>query len=388
MGTPAYMSPEQCEGRANVDHRTDIYALGIVLYEMLTGRVPFIGEGYGEILVQHLTQHPAPPSQFQMLDPRVEVVVLKALEKRPELRYPTMDEFSRAMTDPFGYVAAYGGPSEFLQRQLMPSNAPMPARTSASGLTPAPGTLTPPSGIYPPGHAVQPPTTLGASAGQVTEKKKSKAGFFIAAAAILAAAGGGIAVVLSRGGGAETTQVASGSEQPPVPTPGSGSEMTVEHGSAGSAGSAVVPDTGSAGSAGSAAIPDTGSAGSAAPNTGSAGSAAVVVAPKSVLTFETVPANASIFIDGEDTGKRTPEPVEVDPAKGAVRIDLKLDGYTTYTRKNFYVGKTITMRVPLAKKSSGHGPKSGGNKGTGKTNGTTNTGNGGVWQKDGLERPD
>jgi serine/threonine-protein kinase len=360
---------------------------------MLTGRVPFIGEGYGEILVQHLTQHPTPPSQFQMLDPRVEVVVLKALEKRADLRYPTMDEFSRAMTDPFGYVAAYGGPSEFLQRQLMPSNAPLPPRTSASGLTPAPGTLTPPSGIFPPGHAVTPPTTLGAAAGQVTDKKKSKAGFFIAAAAILAAAGGGIAVVLSRGGGAETAQVASGSEQAPMPTPGSGSEMTVEHGSAGSAGSAVVPATGSAGSAGSAAvIPDTGSAGSAAPNTGSAGSAAVVVASKSVLTFETVPANAAIFIDGHDTGKRTPEPVEVDPSQGAVRVDLKLDGYTTYTRKNFYVGKSLSMRVPLTKKSSGHGSKPGGNKGTGKTNGktigTSNPGGGGVWVKDGLERPD
>ena len=58
MGTPAYMSPEQCEGRGDVDHRTDIYALGVVLYEMLIGRVPFIGEGYGEILVQHLTQQP------------------------------------------------------------------------------------------------------------------------------------------------------------------------------------------------------------------------------------------------------------------------------------------------------------------------------------------
>src|SRR3954468_2484059 len=109
MGTPAYMSPEQCEGRATVDLRTDIYALGIVLYEMLTGRVPFIGEGYGEILVQHLTQMPLPPSQFRMLPAHVEVVVLKALEKHVDLRYPKMEEFMRAMADPVSYVEAHGG---------------------------------------------------------------------------------------------------------------------------------------------------------------------------------------------------------------------------------------------------------------------------------------
>ncbi|MEO8551857.1 MAG: serine/threonine-protein kinase, partial [Kofleriaceae bacterium] len=85
LGTPAYMSPEQCEGSAKVDHRTDIYALGICVYEMLVGRVPFIGEGYGEILVQHLTQKPIEPSRYRMMSPHVEQVVLKALEKRPEL---------------------------------------------------------------------------------------------------------------------------------------------------------------------------------------------------------------------------------------------------------------------------------------------------------------
>src|SRR5262249_9543371 len=99
LGTPPYMSPEQCEGKPTVDHRTDIYALGIVLYEMLVGRVPFIGEGYGEILVQHLAQAPVPPSRYRMMSPHVEAVVMKALEKQPAMRYPTMDEFIRAMTD-------------------------------------------------------------------------------------------------------------------------------------------------------------------------------------------------------------------------------------------------------------------------------------------------
>ncbi|HVK88342.1 MAG TPA: serine/threonine-protein kinase, partial [Kofleriaceae bacterium] len=288
MGTPAYMSPEQCEGRPNVDLRTDIYALGIVLYEMLTGRVPFIGEGYGEILVQHLTQHPVPPSQFQMLDARIEVVVLKALEKRPELRYPTMDEFARAMTDPYGYVAAHGGPGEFLQRQLMPSNAPLPARASITPFTPTPGSLVPPSGIYPPGQAV--PTTLGASAGEVApNKKKGKTGFLIAAVAILVAAGAGVAVVLSKGG-KESSAVAAGSDQASGAGPASGSSQPIDDptGSATGSGSAQ-PDNGSAGSA--VATNNTGSgAGSGSAEAGSAagsGSAVPAIPEKTKLTFVT-----------------------------------------------------------------------------------------------------
>src|SRR5215475_326789 len=142
MGTPAYMSPEQCEGRDTVDRRTDVYALGIVIYEMLTGRVPFQGDGYGEILVQHLTQRPVPPSQFRMLPAHVEVVVLKALEKRADLRYPTMEEFMRGMSDPVGYVESHGGINGFLQRQLVPSSAPLPSvRLTPAPLTPLPGTL-------------------------------------------------------------------------------------------------------------------------------------------------------------------------------------------------------------------------------------------------------
>jgi serine/threonine-protein kinase len=213
MGTPAYMSPEQCEGKSSaIDHRTDIYALGIVLYEMMVGRVPFIGEGYGEILVQHMTQNPAPPSAFRMIPPHVEAVILKALQKRPDLRFPSMDEFMRAMADPVGYVEANGGITQFQQRQLMPSSAPFtpPPRPSHTPTpppgvygTPAPGSLVPPSGLYPPGtYPGQPgtastPTTLGASAGQVTGGGRSKLGFIIAG--VLIVAGAAIAIVMVTG---------------------------------------------------------------------------------------------------------------------------------------------------------------------------------------------
>src|SRR5262245_29157920 len=176
MGTPAYMSPEQCEGRGNVDHRTDIYALGIVIYEMITGRVPFTGEGYGEILVQHLTQMPAAPSTIRgVIPPHVEAVVMKALNKRPEDRYPNMDEFMKACADPVGYVEAFGGIASFQQTVLQPTSLPVGTQSRItpsplSPMTPVPGSIT--------GVGTGPtPTTLGASAGQVAGGGK-KVGLF------------------------------------------------------------------------------------------------------------------------------------------------------------------------------------------------------------------
>jgi serine/threonine protein kinase len=105
MGTPYYMSPEQCEGKAAVDHRADVYSLGVILFEMVTGRVPFGGEGYGEIIVKHLTVAPPAPREINpAITPAEEAVVLHALTKSRAARFGSMQEFRAAMLDPEEFV--------------------------------------------------------------------------------------------------------------------------------------------------------------------------------------------------------------------------------------------------------------------------------------------
>ena len=92
MGTPRYMSPEQCKGSGNVDGKTDVYALGVLMFIMLTGKLPFDAEGTGALMAMHIYQPPPTLSEYEpTVSPVAEALVLSMLAKSPTER-PTMLE--------------------------------------------------------------------------------------------------------------------------------------------------------------------------------------------------------------------------------------------------------------------------------------------------------
>ena len=92
VGTPIYTSPEQSMGEA-VDHRADVYALGVMLFEMITGRPPFVSDRPFEVLVMHMTESPPRPRQIVADIPvQLEAVIMKALEKLTDHRYASMQD--------------------------------------------------------------------------------------------------------------------------------------------------------------------------------------------------------------------------------------------------------------------------------------------------------
>src|SRR5262249_32949315 len=92
IGTAQYLSPEQARG-APVDQRSDLYSVGIVLYELLTGAVPFTGTTPLEIAMKHLSEIPRPPSRLRPeIPPDLDRVVVRALAKNPDERYQSAQE--------------------------------------------------------------------------------------------------------------------------------------------------------------------------------------------------------------------------------------------------------------------------------------------------------
>jgi hypothetical protein len=214
MGSPKYMSPEQIRGE-KVDGRADIYALGVILYEMLTGKVPFDRPNSVNILMAHV--HEAPPPLIAAnpeceVSSSIEQIVMKALAKNPDERFANMDELLAALKH--GAVSAGLPPTHSMAVDL--SGEFGAVGTTGRGAPVAISGLSPSSGSYTP-ITVSAPLAGPLLAAPV--RKKSRLGLIvggIVAFVVLAGIGGGL---LALSDGEEAPVVAEPTERPVVPPP-------------------------------------------------------------------------------------------------------------------------------------------------------------------------
>jgi serine/threonine-protein kinase len=196
VGTPEYMAPEQCDNRA-VDARTDVYALGVMAYEVATGRLPFSAPGIAQVLLAQLRQRPAPPRQLRPdIQPAFERVILKALEKRPEDRFPDMrsmgEELRTARADLARRAPAAEGMVTVRRRTPPPGEVP-----TAPGV---PEEAAPPRGpAAPVPRRVEVEVRIGGSSRRLGVAEVSKGGLFLCAADDLPALFSRVAVVVPSG---------------------------------------------------------------------------------------------------------------------------------------------------------------------------------------------
>ncbi|MFT3691925.1 MAG: serine/threonine-protein kinase [Kofleriaceae bacterium] len=408
LGTPQYMSPEACESRATLDHRTDIYALGVLLFQMMTGVLPFDGETMGEVLVKQVTQLPPPPRQYNPnIPPSVEQILLRCLMKSPDARFPTMLALREALLAPEGYLQAQ--PPIAPAKSLAPGELKVDAKTVMAyaaqqaqqktriGMTDSLPITAPPSMItraHSPSEArtmigdgsLVPPRTVGpdlsvpgmlktntmriATPLGYSSRPSRKVWPIVLVVSLLLGLGGGAFAVAWFG--KKPAPVANGSD-----TDGSGSA-----GSAGSSSSGSVGITGSAGSgsagSGSAKVTSAETGSGSGAGSGSAVTMTVidagVAAPPVVVDaaapvaeaqveIDSTPAGAEVVVNNVVIGKT---PAKLKLPLGAQEVELRLPGYKKKLKMLNVTAGNQVVDVPLERIPSqvikNHGNGSAGTK--------------------------
>ena len=285
FGTPFYMAPEQALGNT-VDARTDVYAMGVIMYEVFAGSLPFQGESFMGILTQHITTDPEPVATRaskagRQLPPGLADIITRCMQKNPAQRFQTMDELVNALVTIYRGIAGPGMSSymEAFPAQptsgRMPVPTPGPMQAAGHGIAPTIGVGGPPPMGHPghqrptgghhhptgpgtgptspvspsgPNYPVSQSGLYDPSSGVHGVPKKSKTGLIIAIVVVLLAAGGGVAAFLitqqDDGGGGSGSQVASndpGSASGADPGSNKGSNGTDPGGNGSNAGNTPPP---------------------------------------------------------------------------------------------------------------------------------------------------
>ncbi len=152
FGTPSYMSPEQIEGR-NIDNRSDLFSLGVVLYEMLAGRKPFTGDSVVTITYNIMHQEPTP---IMGIPVAVEQVIFRALAKDPNRRYASAEQMKHDLIEADALPAVFGNPagSYITTGYAMPTNpSAYPPGFTPGSMLPQPPQPAPPNPSLPPANA-------------------------------------------------------------------------------------------------------------------------------------------------------------------------------------------------------------------------------------------
>ncbi len=239
MGSPNYMSPEQMRGTKNADHRSDIWSLGVVLYELLVGRVPWAGESFSAVCLK-VAMEPLPAMDMQagQLPAGLEDVVSRCLDKNMQTRFQSIAELSVALA-PFTTNRGRDAVDSICRiYSLSPEAVAAAAGGAAVALPSRTGDTHPSGGVARPFDR----TTLATASGQVAGRRKLVIGGSIA----LLAAGGVVALLLA-GGGNKKDSGATATSSPSAQLP------------------ALLPDAGLAGAT-PLALPDAAVASAAAPD--------------------------------------------------------------------------------------------------------------------------